>query len=62
MFCGLELGHLYVIDFNMYKVVSMAKIGDKEERNHINSITKTAAKGLYVVGTNKGLALVKTYD
>jgi hypothetical protein len=62
MFCGQELGYLYVIDFNIYKVLSLAKIGDIEEKSHINSITKTAAKGLYVVGTNKGLALVKTYD
>jgi hypothetical protein len=31
----------------------------KEDRSHINAITKTESKGLYVIATNKGLSLVR---
>lgn len=62
LICGQELGFLTVVDFNKFSIESEGKVGDKEERSHINSITKIAAKGLYVIGTNKGLALVKIND
>lgn len=62
LFCGQERGYLTVVDYNKYTVVSEGKVGDIEEKSHINSITKTAAKGLYIIGTNKGLSLVKTNE
>ena len=39
--------------------MSEGKVEHKEDKSHINTITKTATKGLYVIGTNKGLALVR---
>jgi hypothetical protein len=59
MFCGQERGHLSVVDFSKFAVVSQSQVEHKESKSHINSITKTSTKGVYVIGTNKGLSLVR---
>jgi hypothetical protein len=64
LFCGQALGYLTVVNTKTYpySIDYTGKVGDKNDRSHINSITKTPIKGLYVVGTNRGLALIKTID
>ena len=62
MFCGQERGHLTIVDYTKFSVVSQAKVEHKEDRSHINGITKTTEKQFYVVGTNKGLAMVKIHE
>ena len=57
LFCGQEAGFLTIVDYSKYEIMSEGKI--KEDRSHINAITKTESKGLYVIATNKGLSLVR---
>lgn len=59
IFCGQERGFLSIVDFSKFAVVSQSKVEHKDSKSHINSITKTATKGFYVIGTNKGLCSVK---
>ena len=59
MFCGQERGYLTIVDYTKYATVSEGKVEHKSDKSHINAITKTATKGLYVIGTNNGLALVR---
>jgi hypothetical protein len=62
LLCGQERGYLTVVDCAKYTVASEGKIEHKEDKSHVNAITKTADKGLYVIATNKGLALVRIND
>jgi hypothetical protein len=62
LFCGQERGHLTIVDYTKYATVSKAQVDHKEDKSHINAITKTTDKQFYVVGTNKGLAMVKIHE
>jgi len=55
------LGNLAVVDCSKKQIVSSIKIPDAQS-NHVNDITKTDDKTLFVVATNRGLALVKIND
>ena len=59
MFCGQERGYLTIVDSTNFSLVSEGKVTSKEDKSHINAITKTATMGLYIIATNKGLAQVK---
>ena len=59
--CGQLLGNLAVVDCSKKQIVSSIKIPDAQS-NHVNDITKTDDKTLFVVATNRGLALVKIND
>ena len=62
LFCGQERGHLTIVDYTKYAVVTKGKVEHKEDKSHINAITKTTEKQFYVVATNKGLAMVKIHE
>lgn len=62
LLCGQERGYLSVVDCAKFLMVSESKIEHKDDKSHVNAITKTADKGLYVIATNKGLALVRIND
>jgi WD40 repeat protein len=70
--CGQLLGNLAVVDCSKKQIVSSIKIPDiiqkveydklQAQSNHVNDITKTDDKTLFVVATNRGLAVVKIND
>jgi hypothetical protein len=62
LFCGQERGHLSIVDYTKFAVVTQAKVEHKEDKSHINAITKTSDKQFYVIATNKGLAMVKIHE
>jgi len=55
---------LAVVDITTKKVVYTEKIPEQgpPNHNHVNDITKTDDKTLFVVATNKGIALIKIND
>ena len=62
MFCGQERGYLTIVDYKKYAIITQGKVEHKEDKSHINGITKTNDKQFYVVATNKGLAMVKIHE
>ena len=60
LLCGQERGYLSVIDLTKYaKIGDGGKVEHKDDKSHINAITKTATKGLYVLATNKGISIMR---
>ena len=53
-----------MVDITTKKVVSTEKIPEEGSgnHNHVNDITKTDDKTLFIVATNKGIALIKIND